>query len=182
MPLIECTTRREGGTIVEFGDVEYHFRPAPGREPRTAPHVCEVADPDAADRFLSIPDYRLVTDPARRADSGAEVARAAEAAAAAAGLRAQAEAAAAEIARRAAEATTEIPADLRTDTAPAPSFHPAGDLPEGVAGASLEAMTLDQLRSYAEMLGMKVHSQMGAPKLRANILAHLDARAEEEAA
>ena len=121
-------------------------------------------------------------DPARRADSDAQMARAAEAAAAAAGLKAQADAAAAELARRATEATTAIPADLRTDTVPAPSFHPAGDLPEGAAGASLEAMMLDQLRSYAEMLGMKVHSQMGAPKLRANILAHLDAQAGEAAA
>lgn len=53
--LIECTIRRDGGTIVNLYGKTYFFRPnAEGA------HVCEVEDEDAIDRFLSIPEgYRL---------------------------------------------------------------------------------------------------------------------------
>lgn len=174
--LIECTTRRDGGTVVEVHGTEYHFKPAAGRESLpNAVHVCAVED-DAADVLLAIPDYRLAPDPARRADSAAQIAAAAEAAAAEAGRLAAEQAQAEAAAHRAAAASTGVPEDYRAD-AIAPAWRPGGPVPDGTSGA-LEEMDLEQLRTYAQMLGMKVHPQMGAAKLRANIFLHLDAQIE----
>lgn len=179
MPLIECITRREGGSIVELFGVEYHFKPAPGREAiPMAVHVCEVDDEDAAAILLAIPDFRLIDNPTARADSPALIAARAEAAAALAGKQAAQAAEAAEAARRHAAATTEVPPEFVPD-AVAESFPVGGPRPEG-ASASLEEMDLEQLRAYAAMLGMKPHAQMGAPKLRANILLHLEAQFEAD--
>jgi hypothetical protein len=52
---IECKLHREGGTHAEVGGIDYHFVPQ-----EDGAHVCAVANPDHADRFLSITDaYRL---------------------------------------------------------------------------------------------------------------------------
>lgn len=52
---IECKLKREGGTFVPMGKIEYHFAP---RE--DGAHVADVQDDDHADRFLGIPEaYRL---------------------------------------------------------------------------------------------------------------------------
>lgn len=52
---IECKLIREGGTRVEIENTEYHFAPY-----TDGAHVCEVANEEHADRFLSIREgYRL---------------------------------------------------------------------------------------------------------------------------
>lgn len=51
--LIELTIRRKNGSNPTIDGVTYPFRPT-----TTGEHVCEVSDPDAIDRFLSIPGYR----------------------------------------------------------------------------------------------------------------------------
>lgn len=54
--LIELTIRRKNGSNPKIGDVTYPFRPT-----TTGEHVCEVDDPDAVERFLSIPGFREFT-------------------------------------------------------------------------------------------------------------------------
>jgi hypothetical protein len=46
---IESKLRRVGGSIIPLGGIDYHFKPYPD-----GAHVCEVANEDHADRFLSI--------------------------------------------------------------------------------------------------------------------------------
>lgn len=48
---IESILRREGGSRITMGGVEYHF--APGEDGR---HVCEVGDEGHAERLLAIPE------------------------------------------------------------------------------------------------------------------------------
>ncbi len=53
--LIECKLHREGGSHVELGGIDYHFKPN-----EFGHHVADVADDDHADRLLSITEaYRL---------------------------------------------------------------------------------------------------------------------------
>lgn len=52
---VECKLIRDGGTFAEVGGVEYHFAPN-----QDGAHVCEIANEDHADVFLSIREaYRL---------------------------------------------------------------------------------------------------------------------------
>lgn len=67
---IQCLLRRKGGTKVTFGhnratQKTYHFKPIDDSDDRS-PHICNVDDPEHADRLLSIREsYRLY-----RGDSG----------------------------------------------------------------------------------------------------------------
>lgn len=46
---IECILKREGGSVVDLGGIEYHFEPV-----EDGAHVADVADESHIDRFLSI--------------------------------------------------------------------------------------------------------------------------------
>lgn len=46
---IECILKREGGSVVDLGGIEYHFEPL-----ADGAHVADVADETHIDRFLSI--------------------------------------------------------------------------------------------------------------------------------
>lgn len=53
--LIECKLHRPGGSKVDIGGTEYHFKPDD-----VGQHVCLIEDVDHRDRLLSIPEaYRL---------------------------------------------------------------------------------------------------------------------------
>lgn len=54
--LIELTIRRKNGSNPTIDGVTYPFRPT-----TTGEHVCEVTNPEAVERFLSIPGYREFT-------------------------------------------------------------------------------------------------------------------------
>lgn len=70
---IQCLLRRKGGTKVAFGNNEatkttYHFEPISDDE--NAPHVCNVANDEHANRFLSITEaYRLYRGDGNAVDS-----------------------------------------------------------------------------------------------------------------
>jgi hypothetical protein len=52
---IQCILKRDGGTTVDLGGVQYHFEPL-----ADGAHVADVADVDHIDRFLAIPEgYRV---------------------------------------------------------------------------------------------------------------------------
>ncbi|MDF3073459.1 MAG: hypothetical protein K0S54_1126 [Alphaproteobacteria bacterium] len=52
---IECKLKREGGTHVELGKIDYHFAPL-----ADGAHVADVQDDEHVARFLSIPEgYRI---------------------------------------------------------------------------------------------------------------------------
>jgi len=52
---IECILKREGGSVVDLGGIEYHFEPF-----TDGAHVAEVEDKAHIDRFLSISEgYKL---------------------------------------------------------------------------------------------------------------------------
>lgn len=52
---IECILKREGGSVVDLGGIEYHFEPV-----ADGAHVAEVEDKAHIDRFLSISEgYKL---------------------------------------------------------------------------------------------------------------------------
>jgi len=52
---IECILKREGGSVVDLGGIEYHFEPV-----ADGAHVADVADEAHIDRFLSISEgYKL---------------------------------------------------------------------------------------------------------------------------
>lgn len=55
--LLHLRLKRPGGSINSFGGIDYLFAPAPA-DP-TGPHVCEVADPAAIQRFLSIDGFSI---------------------------------------------------------------------------------------------------------------------------
>ena len=46
---IECILKREGGSVVDLGGVEYHFEPL-----ADGAHVADVENEAHIDRFLSI--------------------------------------------------------------------------------------------------------------------------------
>lgn len=50
---IVCKLKRQGGTKVDIGKVQYHFKPENPADP-DSPHSCEVTNPDHAARFLAI--------------------------------------------------------------------------------------------------------------------------------
>ena len=50
---IVCKLKRQGGTKVDFGKVQYHFKPENPADP-DSPHSCEVTNPEHAARFLTI--------------------------------------------------------------------------------------------------------------------------------
>lgn len=52
---IECILKREGGSVVDLGGIEYHFEPV-----ADGAHVADVEDKAHIDRFLSISEgYKL---------------------------------------------------------------------------------------------------------------------------
>lgn len=52
---IECILKREGGSVVDLGGIEYHFEPL-----ADGAHVADVEDKAHIDRFLSISEgYKL---------------------------------------------------------------------------------------------------------------------------
>lgn len=52
---IECKLRRDGGTKVELGDIEYHFE-----EQADGAHVADVTNEEHLARFLAIPEaYKI---------------------------------------------------------------------------------------------------------------------------
>ena len=52
---IECILKREGGSVVDLGGIEYHFEPL-----QDGAHVADVAEETHIDRFLSISEgYKL---------------------------------------------------------------------------------------------------------------------------
>lgn len=56
---IETILIRDGGSFIELGGIEYHFKPY-----TDGAHVCDVENTEHADRFLSIPEgYRLYRGP-----------------------------------------------------------------------------------------------------------------------
>lgn len=65
---IECTIRRDGGTVVTFDQRSrerlglppgsYHFKPVDPADP-DSPHVAAVENPAHRDRFLTIRAYRV---------------------------------------------------------------------------------------------------------------------------
>ncbi|MCY1167375.1 hypothetical protein D9M73_73360 [compost metagenome] len=66
----ECKLKREGGTKVEIGGVEYHFKPLPD-----GAHVAEVTEEDHIARFYQIPEaykaYKGDADTATAASTAA---------------------------------------------------------------------------------------------------------------
>jgi hypothetical protein len=48
---IECKAKREGGSLIDIGDTEYHFKPI-----ADGAHVADVANEEHIERFLSIRD------------------------------------------------------------------------------------------------------------------------------
>ena len=48
---IQCILKREGGSVVDIGGIQYHFEPV-----ADGAHVAEVSDEAHIDRFLSIAD------------------------------------------------------------------------------------------------------------------------------
>jgi hypothetical protein len=73
MAKIECKIKRAGGSKIDIGGVDYHFKPTSDAE--GAPHVCEVKDEEHIARFLEIRDgYKLVgaaeKQPAPDTDAG----------------------------------------------------------------------------------------------------------------
>jgi hypothetical protein len=67
---IECKLIRAGGSRIPLGNTEYHFQPY-----TDGAHVCEVADQDHADRFLSITEgFRLYRGEGQPVNSAAPVA------------------------------------------------------------------------------------------------------------
>jgi len=48
---IECKNKREGGSVIDIGGVEYHFKPQ-----ADGAHVADVAYEEHIERFLSIPE------------------------------------------------------------------------------------------------------------------------------
>lgn len=58
---VECLIKRIGGSKVDLGDVEYHFRPETGKH--FDPHVAHVADREHLACLLRIPEaYALAAD------------------------------------------------------------------------------------------------------------------------
>lgn len=55
--IIECKPRREGGSVVTVNGTDYFFEP---QTPR-GPHVCEVTDFPAYERFSELPDYAVLS-------------------------------------------------------------------------------------------------------------------------
>lgn len=52
---IECKLQRAGGTIVDIGGTEYHFKPG-----ADGAHVADIENDEHIDRFLAIAEaYRL---------------------------------------------------------------------------------------------------------------------------
>lgn len=65
---IECLIKREGGSFIGVGGVEYHFAPQPDGK-----HVAEVKDKDHAKILLAITEgYRLVDAPSLIPESDEE--------------------------------------------------------------------------------------------------------------
>lgn len=61
--IIECTLKRQGGTVVDFPTAVYHFAPDKTKTPdsitKEYPHICEIKDKDHVRRLLAIPEsYR----------------------------------------------------------------------------------------------------------------------------
>ena len=48
---IESLIKRDGGTVVQIGDIGYHFK-----DDGTGCHVCEVKDKTHAEKLLAIPE------------------------------------------------------------------------------------------------------------------------------
>lgn len=60
--LIECVARRQGGSRVTLGGIEYYFRPRP--EEGITAHVAEVKNKSHTQRLLSITEgYRFYEEP-----------------------------------------------------------------------------------------------------------------------
>lgn len=57
---IECTLIRNGGTHAEIDGTDYHFAPQDD-----GAHVCEVENPEHAQRFLSITEAYRIYAPAK---------------------------------------------------------------------------------------------------------------------
>lgn len=55
---IECTIRRDGGSIVTMDEKTYHFKP----EQPGGPHVADVVDKAHIARFLAIPEAYTIPD------------------------------------------------------------------------------------------------------------------------
>lgn len=55
---IECKLKREGGSVIELGGVEYHFKPQ-----ADGAHVDDVAYEEHIERFLSIPEAYCIYKP-----------------------------------------------------------------------------------------------------------------------
>jgi hypothetical protein len=67
---IECKLKREGGSKVPLGNIEYHFAPQ-----ADGAHVAFVENPEHQDRFVSIPEaYRIYRGAETPAPTAAPVA------------------------------------------------------------------------------------------------------------
>lgn len=70
MATIESKIRRSGGSKIDIGGVEYHFKPADEKQPEAA-HVAEVQDKAHIKRFLEISEaYQLADGCVADADEG----------------------------------------------------------------------------------------------------------------
>lgn len=76
---IECILKREGGTHVELGGIDYHFKPQ-----ADGAHVADIKDRAHIGKFLAISEGYLIYDPEEAAADPAPAAP--EAPAAAAGI------------------------------------------------------------------------------------------------
>lgn len=55
---IECKNKREGGSLIDIGGTEYHFKPQ-----ADGAHVADVAYEEHVERFLSIPEAYCIYRP-----------------------------------------------------------------------------------------------------------------------
>lgn len=59
---IECKNKREGGSIIDIGGTDYHFKPQ-----ADGAHVADVAYEEHVERFLSIPEAYCIYKPGKAA-------------------------------------------------------------------------------------------------------------------
>lgn len=62
---IECKIIRPGGSFVDIGGINYHFKPV--SEAQQAAHVADVEDDEHIARFLAIPEGYRIYNPDRKA-------------------------------------------------------------------------------------------------------------------
>lgn len=170
---LECLRKRPGGTKVQLGSAEYHFRPDP-KNP-TGPHVCEVDNQGHLKTLLTIDAYVLADDDSVAADAPTQVEPA---------KTASAPAPAPKKGPEKPEAPVNAPEPTQAEKEPhEPAKDPGSEADEegddplyGITAEMLEEMERDELADlYEKVSGKKPHHNTVAQKLIEGITPKLKA-------